>query len=65
MTDIFRFEQTGIASDGKVLGELRPTGIRPMFMPRLEAAGFRLGPEVFGANLNDMLGRDRNNRTRR
>ncbi|HOD05356.1 MAG TPA: CpaF family protein [Anaerolineaceae bacterium] len=57
MTDIFKFEQTGMSSDGKVLGELRPTGIRPLFGPRLEAAGFKLGPEVFGANLSGMMGR--------
>ncbi len=56
MTDIFRFEQSGITSDGRVIGELKPTGIRPLFTPRLEASGFRLGPEVFGANLSEMLG---------
>jgi len=55
LTDIFKFEQTGITSDGKVLGELKPTGIRPLFSTRLEAAGFKLGPEVFGANIADML----------
>jgi len=55
MTDIFRFEQTGMSTDGKVIGDLKPTGIRPLFSPRLEAAGFKLGPEVFGANLGDML----------
>jgi pilus assembly protein CpaF len=59
MTDIFKFQQTGVAQDGKVLGELRPTGIRPAFSPRLEAAGYRLGPEIFGANLNEMLGNRR------
>lgn len=60
LTDIFKFEQTGISTDGKVLGELKPTGIRPLFTPRLEVAGFKLGPEVFGANLGDLLGqRDR------
>lgn len=48
LTDIFRFEQTGVDTDGKVLGELKPTGIRPLFMPRLEAAGFKLPPQVFG-----------------
>ena len=55
MTEIFKFEQTGFGSDGKVLGELKPTGIRPLFGPRLEAAGFKLGPEVFGANLSDLF----------
>jgi pilus assembly protein CpaF len=59
MTDIFKFQQTGVSQDGKVLGELRPTGIRPAFSQRLEAAGYRLGPEIFGANFNDMLGNRR------
>lgn len=56
MTEIFRFEQSGIGEDGSVMGELKPTGIRPLFTPRLETSGFKLGPEVFGANLSDMLG---------
>lgn len=49
LTDIFKFNQTGVTSDGQVLGELQPTGIRPNFTPRLEAAGFKLGAEVFMA----------------
>jgi pilus assembly protein CpaF len=57
LTDIFRFEQTSITSDGKIVGQLKPTGIRPLFTPRLEAAGFKLPPEVFGANVGDMLRR--------
>jgi len=55
MTDIFKYQQTGIGENGEVLGELKPTGIRPLFYPRLEAAGFKLGPEVFGANVSQML----------
>lgn len=47
LTDIFKFEQTGIGQNGKILGELKPTGIRPIFTPRLEAAGFKLGADVF------------------
>ncbi len=57
LTDIFRFEQTGLTPDGKIIGQLKPTGIRPLFTPRLEAAGFKLPPEVFGANMSDMLRR--------
>jgi len=34
---------------GKVEGEMRPTGIRPNFSPRLQAAGFKLSGEMFGA----------------
>ncbi|TAK11026.1 MAG: CpaF family protein [Anaerolineae bacterium] len=47
LSDIFRFEQTGMSAEGKVKGALKPTGIRPMFMERLRAAGFELGSAVF------------------
>ena len=57
LTDIFKFEQTGVTTEGKVMGELKPTGIRPLFSPRLEAAGLKLGADVFGANISEMLGR--------
>ncbi len=59
MTDIFKFEQTGVNRDGEIQGELRPTGIRPMFTPRLEAAGFKLGAHIFGANIGEMVNRRR------
>jgi len=62
MTEIFKFDQTGTSSDGRVIGELKPTGIRPLFGPRLETAGFKLGPEVFGVNLTDMFGSSRGRR---
>ena len=51
LTDIFKFEQTGVTPEGKIIGQLRPTGMRPLFTPRLEAAGFKLGGEIFGAGL--------------
>jgi len=52
MTDIFKFEQTGIGQDGEILGDLKATGMRPMFMSRLEANGFKLGADVFGFGAN-------------
>ncbi len=48
MSDIFKFEQTGVTPDGRVLGTLRPTGLRPMFSPRLEVVGYKLRGEIFG-----------------
>ena len=45
--DIFAFEQTGVV-DGKVQGELRPTGIRPTFMGVFQANGIELPPGEFG-----------------
>jgi pilus assembly protein CpaF len=47
MQDIFHFEQTGIEG-GKVIGRLKPTGIRPKFMDRIEAANIHLPPNIFG-----------------
>ncbi len=55
LSAIFKFEQTGVGDDGEVIGQLKPTGIRPLFGPRLEAAGFKLSPEVFGASVADIL----------
>jgi pilus assembly protein CpaF len=48
-TDIFIFEQTGL-ENGKIIGQLRPTGLRPRFMDRIEAAGIQLPNSVFGIN---------------
>ncbi len=45
--DIFKFEQVGF-ENGKVIGRLRPTGIRPKFIDRIEQAGIHLPPSVFG-----------------
>ncbi|RPI26854.1 MAG: CpaF family protein [Chloroflexota bacterium] len=49
LQDIFKFEQSGIDNTGKILGGLKATGIRPLFTPRLEVAGFKLRGEIFGA----------------
>lgn len=50
MSEIFRFKGTGIGPDGRMLGDINPTGIRPMFSSPLETSGFKLPPEVFGAD---------------
>jgi len=47
MSELYRFEQTGI-EDGKVIGRLRPTGLRPKFMYKIQEAGIMLPPSVFG-----------------
>jgi pilus assembly protein CpaF len=47
MQDIFVFEEGGMR-DGKVLGNLRPTGLRPKFSEKLQQTGFALGAELFG-----------------
>lgn len=47
LTDVFKFEQTGTGDDNQIIGELKPTGIRPLFSPRLETSGFKLSGEIF------------------
>ena len=47
MTDLFIFEQSGF-ENGKVIGRFRPTGLRPKFMEKIEAAGIHLPASVFG-----------------
>jgi pilus assembly protein CpaF len=47
LSDIFVFEQTGLEA-GKVIGRLRPTGIRPRFIDIIEAAGIHLPANIFG-----------------
>ncbi|MFP4344004.1 MAG: CpaF family protein [Anaerolineales bacterium] len=45
--DIFKFEQVGF-ENGKIVGRLRPTGIRPKFIDRIENAGIHLPASIFG-----------------
>jgi len=47
MTDIFVYEQTGM-ENGKIIGRLRPTGLRPKFMDKIETSGINLPPSIFG-----------------
>jgi pilus assembly protein CpaF len=46
-TDIFIFEQAGYEQN-KVIGRLRPTGLRPKFMDKIEATGIHLPSSIFG-----------------
>jgi pilus assembly protein CpaF len=39
MQEIFRFEQTGVDAEGRVLGDFRTTGVRPKAMERIERYG--------------------------
>jgi pilus assembly protein CpaF len=45
--DIFVYEQTGVR-DGRIEGQLKPTGIRPTFMRRFKENGIALPPGDFG-----------------
>ena len=47
MQDIFVFDQHGVDENGKVVGGLRSTGLRPKFAERLTAKGVALPPNLF------------------
>ncbi|KPV54668.1 type II secretion system protein E [Kouleothrix aurantiaca] len=48
LQDVFLFEQTGLDERGKIIGQLRPTGIRPKFVELFEAQNIYLPPNIFG-----------------
>ena len=50
LQDIFVFEQTGVDERGKIVGRLRPTGVRPRFVEKFEAYGIYLPPGIFGTS---------------
>ncbi|MFJ5714990.1 CpaF family protein [Neobacillus sp. NPDC093127] len=47
LQDIFTFKQDGLGEDGKIIGRLAPTGVRPRFYERLESSGIHIPPSVF------------------
>lgn len=47
LQDIFTFDQKGLDEDGKVIGKLVPTGVRPKFYERMENSGISISPDVF------------------
>jgi pilus assembly protein CpaF len=47
LTDVFRFEQTGVDDNGKIIGKLKPTGIRPKFMHKFKEEGIILPAKIF------------------
>ncbi|CAN5759347.1 hypothetical protein BH20CHL1_BH20CHL1_07550 [soil metagenome] len=49
LQDVFSYEQTGM-ENGKIVGRLKPTGIRPKFISRFEQHGIYLPPNVFGGH---------------
>jgi pilus assembly protein CpaF len=48
MQDLFVFEQTGI-QNGRVMGTLKPTGLRPKFADKFAVNGIELPPDIFAA----------------
>ena len=47
LQEIFRFERTGTAENGKVMGYFAPTGIRPKFLDEMERRGVHMPAGLF------------------
>ncbi|MCR2823187.1 CpaF family protein [Lederbergia panacisoli] len=47
LQDVFVFKQTGVDENGKIIGKMVPTGVRPKFYERLESSGIFIPPHVF------------------
>jgi pilus assembly protein CpaF len=59
--DLFTFDVSEVKDDGAVLGELRWSGLHPVFMPKLERRGVKLpaslmGPQQKVADLASRIG---------
>lgn len=47
LVDIFRFVQTGVDENRKVVGKFVPTGVLPSFFPEIAVRGLKLDQEIF------------------
>ena len=47
MQDIFLFEKSGVAENGRVLGRFKATGVRPRFYEKLRSSGIQLPAALF------------------
>lgn len=56
LQDIFVFEQTGY-ENGKVIGRIKPTGVRPKFVEKFEVGNIYLSPTIFGVSYPRGFGR--------
>jgi pilus assembly protein CpaF len=49
MQDIFSFKRTGVAPDGRILGDFAPTGVRPKFLDQFKVSGIDAPGHLFEA----------------
>jgi pilus assembly protein CpaF len=55
---LFEFKLDHFTQDGKVVGDLAPTGLRPAFLPKFKRHGIELAENLFGTPSNAMFGAD-------
>ena len=50
MQDIFVFDRTGVAENGRIQGRFHGVTSQPRFLERLRLQGIRLSPKLFEEN---------------
>ncbi len=50
MQDLFTFQARGVDDNGKLIGSVRPSGLRPKFSERFEQYGIHLGAHLFDSS---------------
>jgi hypothetical protein len=53
---LFEFKLERFTDDGKVIGDLAPTGLRPSFLAKFKRHGIELPEEIFGTPVHAMFG---------
>ena len=53
MQDIFVYDKKGVTSDGKVVGDFAPTGVRPKFTDKLRVSGIELPLDMFDTQVEN------------
>ncbi len=48
MQNLFEYKIDHITDERKVVGHLKPTGLRPTFLPKFERHGLELPEDMFG-----------------
>ena len=56
LQNLFEFHVDRVEADRTVVGELRPTGLRPAFLPKFARRGIEVPADLFGSSLAAMYG---------
>lgn len=56
LSDLYTFDyEAGFDDDGRYVGDLKPTGLRPMFSDELRFMGVELSDELLGVSFNEAV----------
>jgi pilus assembly protein CpaF len=58
LQNLFEFRVEQVTEERKVIGQLRPTGLRPSFLPKFERHGIELADDLFGTPSTAVYGAD-------